>query len=301
MTGRSRSTVGGIAELLQLRPHSGSTPPTPRPFARNPGTRTSRIGGRSVADSRSIHSAVYKAEARPCAPVGHTIMAGLVALAIILLAAVQVQSFADRDEVNEMRLNDLQGKLQDLQHILDERAQTREQRFREFHELRARVHSLTESKCGRREFHCEDSEVHCIHDILVCDGANDCHDGSDEKHCENPAYAGATFHGNEFNNKCEHDFNAEHIHVDVIEEKRYNDFPSISLLDVKVSLDDKSSKMYKGVYSYGEKAMVLYPEHGNGFGMICRFDTDESKFCHAEFISLISRNVCAEAILTLKE
>ena len=58
---------------------------------------------------------------------------------------------------------------------------------------------------------------------------------------ENPAYAGATFHGNEFNNKCEHDFNAEHIHVDVIEEKRYNDFPSISLLDVKVSLDDKSS------------------------------------------------------------
>lgn len=76
-------------------------------------------------------------------------MAGLVALAIILLAAVQVQSYADRDDVNEVRLNDLHGKLDELEHILDERAKTRDERFRHFNELRARVHSL-EGKDGAR-------------------------------------------------------------------------------------------------------------------------------------------------------
>ena len=56
--------------------------------------------------------------------------------------------------------------------------------------------------------------------------------------------------------------------------------------------------MHNGVYSYGEKALVVYPEEGQGYGLLCLFDTDHSKFCHAHFVSILTKHVCAEAILT---
>ena len=55
----------------------------------------------------------------------------------------------------------------------------------------------------------------------------------------NPAHAGATFEGSEFKHVCETNFHAKNIRIDIVGEKRYSDFPAISMLEVKLTLDDR--------------------------------------------------------------
>jgi len=56
--------------------------------------------------------------------------------------------------------------------------------------------------------------------------------------------------------------------------------------------------LYNGIYSYGRKALVSFGKGGGGLGMVCYFDTDDGKFCKAEFLSIVSKEVCGTAILT---
>jgi hypothetical protein len=69
-------------------------------------------------------------------------MAGLVALAIVLLAAVQVHSQASRADVNDVRLHDLHERLQSVHKVLDDREANRKEKLKELAELKGRVRDL---------------------------------------------------------------------------------------------------------------------------------------------------------------
>ena len=69
-------------------------------------------------------------------------MAGLLALAIVLLAAVQVHSQTDRADVNDVRLDDLYDRLQTVTKILDDRESSRKGKVKELIELDGRVRDL---------------------------------------------------------------------------------------------------------------------------------------------------------------
>jgi hypothetical protein len=236
-------------------------------------------------------------------------MAGL-ALAFVALVALATVS-ADcggRALANNVRIQDLQNKLNALQERVEARKRLGEEKIKEIGHLRDRVDEFHGSGCPNNGFACGRHTDECVNRLLVCDKHNDCQNGEDEseENCFDIAHAGQVLEGDLHGEHCAPHQNPTHIKVSVTGETRRHWFPTAENIraHVVVTYDDGSqvARDLDGMYYFGSHTLVVY--HGEGHNSVdleCRFTHGNDDHCYASFVREDDGSVCGKAILYARD
>lgn len=180
----------------------------------------------------------------------------------------------------------------------------------EISRVKARVKKLSVNNCAKNEVSCGGDHPECVHNLLVCDGVKDCHNGLDEddKVCQSEVVrAGSTFRGIVHWSSCENV--GDHPTLITITASYRSSFFNprawvratiTNEVDGDIAHLRQTSYTARGHFSFATRRLVLIPDdnapHNYGIGCAFTFGDDDHAACR--IVQESSLNQCAKMRLT---
>lgn len=192
------------------------------------------------------------------------------------------------------------GKLEALADELEDKLEHMEGAV-DIEALRARVDAITGTGCGDNEFTCSNHDG-CVNKLLVCDGVEDCNDGSDESThtCRNPVPDGSSWGGYVVWGACKVAKDGQ-VRVMVTNAEAQNDMTSKLELDATSFIYNSDSTYTTshahGWYAFGTRTWFVRNTGGHGLGNLeieCVFDGYNDNHCQGSITRIGQSEPCAE-------
>jgi hypothetical protein len=170
--------------------------------------------------------------------------------------------------------------------------------------LRADVARLEGAACPEGTYRCDSGD--CIGNILVCDGSNDCPDGSDEDEhwCAIETPAGTVLEGGIWEEDGCTKRGPERIRVVVNYARAIPWMPNRILLGATVVVSfrkdgrlDTGNLFSSGSYNFATRELVLSPPDDDRIALACRFNGIRHDVCEGRFFRESSGETCGRFIL----
>ena len=210
-----------------------------------------------------------------------------------------------RLDIQEVRLNHLTAKIQELEDTFDERVSSGNSAHNVLASLGARLQSITGSGCPDGYYACGGNDNQCVDNLLVCDGNKDCMNGHDEESstCTVLAEAGSHWHGVPVRDACT---TRQPYELDiVVSDTSRLDFYS-SRVDVHASILTRSKDQHStstanlpttGYYNFATRQLILAPPESDGLGMIVDFNTGDDNVANGYVTRVSTLERCALFVL----
>jgi len=212
--------------------------------------------------------------------------------------------------VSAIRIHQIQQHIEKLKEKIEEATHVDPQRFA--NELNSRLDALEGNHCADREFQCGSNGQECIHDLFICDGHKDCHNGHDEDEtvCSTePIKAGHVFTGMVHWKDCI--LRDDHlIHITITGNKRFKFFPArvlVSAVSESIYHDHNGEHTLKfklrGGYNFANRRLALFPTDdtsGSPLGLRCDFNHGDNERADCVILTEASLHECATAHIALE-
>jgi len=234
---------------------------------------------------------------------------------IVLLTLTAAALAFDRDVAKE-RVTEYRIRSQNL-HIdeLEEELGHIEEAFNKLSEpiedseiarVKARLRRLGVQNCAKNEVSCGGDYPECVHNLLVCDGIKDCHNGNDEdeKVCDDSVVrVGSTFSGVVHWTSCVEQ--ADHVSLITITAMHRSDyFGSRAWVRATITREvggdfqhrQHLSYTAKGYFTFANRKLVLIPgpDAPHRFGVVCDFKFGDGDHAACRAVQEASLHVCAK-------
>jgi hypothetical protein len=171
--------------------------------------------------------------------------------------------------------------------------------------VKARLRRLGVNNCQKNEVSCGGDYPECVHNLLVCDGIKDCHNGKDEdeKVCDaDVVRVGSTFSGVVHWTSCvEH---LDHVSMITITASHRSTYfgpkawvrATISRVEGDFPNIEQVSYTAKGYFTFANRRLALVPDANapHRFGIICYFHFGDGDHADCKVVQEGSRNLCAK-------
>lgn len=236
---------------------------------------------------------------------------GVILLLTLAAAALAFDRDAAKEKLTDFRIrsqnlhvDELEGELEKLEHSFDKLSAPLEKS--EVDRLRARVLRIQPDPCGTYKVSCGGDNPECVHNLLVCDGVNDCSNGHDEDPfvCSlDVVRVGSTFTGVTHWSSCKE----AHDHTTVItitasyRSKYFGPRAWVRATVTNELSEDprdykQSSYNAKGYFVFASRKLVLIPDGDapDRFSTSCAFHFGDYDHADCRVLQEGSGNECAK-------
>lgn len=201
-----------------------------------------------------------------------------------------------------LHIDDLEEELQKLEDAFDKLSDDLEET--EVARVKARVKRLGVNNCGKKEVSCGGDHPECVHNLLVCDGIKDCHNGldEDEKVCNaDIVRVGSTFKGVTHWTSCvERDDHPSMITITHLHRSSFFGTRAwvratiTSESDGNIITAEQRSYSAKGYFVFATRQLALVPLPGSPhtFSIVCNFQYGDADHAFCQIVQQASLNVC---------
>jgi hypothetical protein len=238
-----------------------------------------------------------------------------VILLVTLSCSVAVLTFGQtvtKDRVTEYRIRSQNLHIDELEEEVDKLEKafdklTPDTNERETSRVRARVRRLEGDSCGKNEVSCGGDYPECVHNLLVCDGIKDCHNGrdEDEKICNAAVvHPGSTFSGITHWTSCT-ELNDHPTLITITDSDKSAFFGPRVFVRATVTNEigqnqEVSTYNAKGYFSFAKRRLSLVPDANapNNYGIICLFYFGDNDHADCRFVLEGTEGQCAKLRVT---